>query len=802
MPFKEKMFRQIVFALFLWAVLGAKSGSAITPLGQISGQVYDESTQEGLAFASLLISSLPDSTISFGAITDINGSFVLKDIPQGKYKIHATYMGYENQEITAEISSNNTKLKIALKKKSFLISEVEITAEKEIISSGIEKTTLNVAQNSTLAGGNAIDLMQSLPSIDIDVNGNIQYRGSNKVTILLNGKKSELVKSLDQIPTGQIDRLEIINNPSAKFEADGMSGIINIVLKSGNKTSKKTTLSLHAGIPENFGANIGYSGFSEKSGFFVNGGYDHKIRFQTKEHIRKNFDAPNTHDYYQYDRQDETLNNLLLNTGFNYSISKKQQIGISVIGSKKFNSAEREINYQTQGDNSEIIYNSLKDIELSLDNYSIDGDVNYMIYFNEKGQKLEADAHYNHFHQVQEMNQIFYPEQNERDKELQNTEAEQQNKIATFSLDYIHPLGDSLRIETGYRYSNKDLFNDFSSESLQDNIWEQDSALANTFHYLQNINAAYINIEGKLRPFDFQLGLRGEYTSNNQLGKQKKAYFDLFPSVHLSKQLSKNFKAYLTYNIRINRPKINMLNPYTNEYADILNMHIGNPDLKPEYVHSIETGMHYSFQKASGMFSIYYRDIDQAISRVKFATNDSALLVTFMNLDHAQLLGSEFSISTNPFQWWTIHANANVFYTHLKGEYGPNNIDRSHTAWTGSISQKWKLPEKFSIQLSCYYRSPLPDVMGTYTSRYYADLAVNKQILNNKGKIIFKISDVFNTYKYGLDLEGTDENGYQYSQSNRRKNESQYFILSFVYNLQGKEQKKAKGNYYLESFGK
>jgi len=345
--------------------------------------------------------------------------------------------------------------------------------------------------------------------------------------------------------------------------------------------------------------------------------------------------------------------------------------------------------------------------------------------------------------------------------------------------------------------------NDFSSESydFSEESWLADTALANEFHYLQNIHALYLNFEKQFKIFKIQAGLRGEYTTTNQFIKAKENYLDWFPSVLLSKKLDKYFSVYGSYNRRINRPILKMINPYTNEYADILNMHIGNPDLKPEYVNSFEVGSRFSAEKASVKIAAYYRHIDQAISRVKSATNDSALWVTFMNLNQAQLLGGELSFSFDAFKWWQINANANMFHTTLKGEYGPNHIDKSQTGWTGTMNHQFKLPWKMQMQWYFYYKSELPDVLGTYMERYYVDAAVSKKVMKNKGKIIFKISDVFNTYRYGLDLVGLDENGFHYSQKNRRKNESQYFVFSFVYNFKAKE-KTEKESFFLEGFGK
>ena len=797
------MTSKIPIFIFLLFVIVGNAFSIVTKC-ELSGTVKDSLNGEGLAFASVQLTSVVDTTFSKGAVTNIDGAFKISDIPFGKYKLLASYMGYEQQELTVDIQEKKMELNIGLAKKDFTLSEVEISAEKELVEQSIEKTTVNVSKNTTLAGGTAIDVMQTLPSVDFDIDGKLQYRGSDKVTLLLNGEKSELVKSLDQIPADQIKKIEIINNPSAKYDAQGMSGIINIVLKSGNAGKNKTTVMLYAGYPETFGGNAGYSGGSGKISFFVNGGINHKTKFQTKEHLRENDENPNTDNYYQYDNQDQILNDAFVNANFGYAINEKQKIGLSLIGSTKFNSADRGIQYETVDDSGQVIYESYKEINISLDNFTIDGNVNYKYDFDKNGQQLKANLHYTLLDQLQEMNNAYYAELSAVNPELQNTFSKQLNKETDFSLDYSHPASESVMFETGYNFDAKNLLNDFTSESYnyQTVTWEADTALANRFNYLQNINAVYLNLIASLKYFKVQAGLRGEYTNNEQNSQKKDEYFDLFPSINISKQLLGHFNVFVAYNRRINRPTIKMLNPFTDEYADILNMHVGNPDLKSEYVNSFEAGTRFSFNKVSGSGSGYLRNIDQAISRVKTASNDSALVVTFMNLDNAKLLGGELSLSYKPFKWWHINASGNVFYTRLIGEYGPNEINRDQIGWTASIANNFKLPAGFGFQLNGYYRSKLPSAMGTYMERYYIDVAVNKNILKGKGKLIFKVSDVFNTYRYGLDLDAIDENGYKYSQRNRRKNESQYFILSFVYNIDGKEKQKKKTNFYLDSFDK
>jgi len=772
---------------------------------EIGGIVKDSLTGEGLPFATVQLLSQNNSNILKGALTDVNGNYIIKGIVPGEYRLIASYMGYNGKEILANIKAKKEKHNFLLSQKSFSLSELEITAEKNLIERNIEKTTINVAKNTTLTGGTAIDVMQTLPSVDVDIDGNISYRGSDKLIILLNGEKSELVKSLDQIPADQIEKIELINNPSAKYQADGMSGIINIVLKSGNTGKNKTTMMLNGGYPETIGGNAGYSRILGKTRVFVNAGLNHKTKNQTKEHFRENYENPDALNFYQIDWQDETLNHAFVNTNLEYSISKNQHIVLSAIGSKKFNSADREINYETRNRTGSIEAESLKEIDIAFDNYTFDGNVNYRYSFNNSGQSLKANFHYSLLEQLQQMNNEFFSEILHDNPALQNTFSEQLNKNADFSLDYLHPVNDSILIEAGYNFSTKNLLNDFYSESYSygETEWTNDTALANRFNYIQQIHATYLNINTKFKFFEIQAGVRAEYTCNSQNNKNEQEYFDFFPSVNLSKKLNSHFTASAGYNRRINRPTIKMLNPFTDEYVDILNMHKGNPELKPEYVNSFEVGSQFIFNKLSGFSSIYYRDIDQAISRIKSASNDSALTVSFMNLDEAKLLGGEAAISYKPFKWWTINTGGNIFHTSLRGVYENIQVSNNRLGWNLSVSNRIKLPKDFGFQLSGYYRSKLPSVTGTYKERYYMDLAVNRKILKNKGQLVFRISDFFNMYEFGLDLDAVDENNYRYSQTNRRKNESRYFILSFVYNINGKEQTKNQNdNFFLDGFDK
>ena len=799
-------YKSIFYLIFLISLVTLESfSSSYTAKSDVSGVVKDSITGEELPFATVQIITINDSSLVKGTMTNSEGYYTIKEIDAGRFLIIASYMGYKEKKKILDIQSKKVTCDFFLIQKSISLSEISVTAEKNLVEKTIEKTTVNVSKNLTLTGGTALDVMQTLPSIDIDIDGNINYRGSDKVLILINGERSELVKSLEQIPAEQIEKVELINNPSAKYEAEGMSGIINIVLKSGNAGDNNTTLRINAGYPGTLGGNAGYSGNTAKSRYFINAGMTHNKRYQTKEHLRENYENPTAFNYYQWDREDRNLNNVFVNSAFDYQISKKQQAGISFTGSGNFNNAGRKINYSTLYKSGRPVNEPLKEIDIFLDNYTIDGNLNYRYNFT-KGRFLSSKIHYSLFNQLQEMDNRYFPEITDAIPELQNTSAIQINKKTDFSLDYVHPLNDSILIETGYDFSAKDLLNDFNSDSYNNNSgeWINDTALANKFNYIQLIHSLYVNLNARAGYFELQAGLRAEYTSNSQNNNNNSEYIDLFPSLILSRKINNHFTLFAGYNRRINRPTIRMLNPFSDEYADLLNMHTGNPDLEPEYVHSFEIGNHFVFSGFSGLASVYFRNIDQAISRIKSASNDSALVVTFMNLDKARLTGGEVSLTVKPFTWWNINVSANIFYTNLSGSYGNNYINNSKTGWNLIASNKFKLPADIGFQLSGYYRSKLPSVMGTYIERYYLDLALNKKILKNRAQLTFKISDIFDIYIFGLTLDAIDDNNFRYSQINRRKRESRYFILSFIYNINGKEPQpeKQKDNFFLDGFDK
>ncbi len=773
---------------------------------RIHGLVSDSLSGEGLPFASVLIQSVGDTTLNIGTITQGDGKFEAQIPFSGTCRITASYMGYSPKIQEFVASQKPQAIRLELMRKSFSLSEFEVKTDKNASENTLEKTTVNFSKNIAQTGGTAVEALQTIASVDFDVDGNLNYRGSDKVMILVNGEKSELVKSLSQIPADQIEKIELINNPSARYDAEGMSGIINIVLKSPKSSSSKTSLQMQLGYPETWGINGGYSGKVGKVETMIHAGVFRKSKFQTKEHFRDNYGNQLSNNFYQYDRQDLPFLNAFFQLKLGYVVQKQHRIGLTGMAAWHTESPDRHIAYKTFDKSGAVVSYSRKDLEIDMNNLSVDGSLSYQYLFTNPRHSLKALGHYSNFQQDQEMASLLYVSDENEMQSSQNTISTQTNRLADASVDYSFEISDSLELEAGYNGSWKNLQNVFDSESFtpSQNLWSNDSLIDSDFRFMQQVQSLYVNLGGRWSSFQFQAGLRMEYSDRELNGNASDSYADLFPSANISYRFSELLEFYGAYTRRINRPTIKMLNPYTDEYADITNLHQGNPDLLPEYVNSVEVGNRWSFKKWNGSIAVYHRNINQAITRVKSATNDSALVVTFLNLNKALLWGGELSINLNPFKFWSINTSANLFKTRMQGEYGLNMIDRQKWAWTTNISNQFKLPWQMSAQVSGFYRSKLPSVMGTYLPRYQVDFALSKKLWKGKGMVVFKISDVFNSYKYGLDLDALDENGYGYSQTNRRKNESQYFILSFTFNIDGKSARKddKKEQFYLDSYEK
>lgn len=797
----------ILLAMFC---LHAKANTENTK-GKIKGTVIDQTTKEPLAYSTIRLFTIKDSILVKGCITNNDGEFELDGIKWGTYNVRIDFIGYQTREIEIDLSLKQrlNKLQIELEAESKGLGEVQITAEKKLMQTSVQKNTYNVDKNITLEGGSGLDAMQSIPSVMVDIDGKISYRGSENVMVLINGEQSVLTgkgngSGLEQLSSDMIEKIEVISNPSAKYDAEGMSGIINVILKKNKKAGRNTGFNVSAGLDEILNASLSHSRSNKKLSFGITTGIKHKDFFQTKEHFRNNFGDPGALNYYNFDDMQMNKNIGSLTTSLGVKTSKKSKLNLNALLNKEWTSADRHIDYEELQKSGDVFNTFFKDIESDIDGYDYSFSSNFTQKLK-KGRSIKLYSSASHADKVSKMKNSRYQSKNDDSPELQNTRSDYKNSIYNYGLDYKHTIDKVRTLDFGYKGSYQKVENDFNATNYdaEANLWLIDNTLSNLFDYKEVIQAAYINYTGKLGSLDLNTGLRVEYSKINVNSTNKDEYTNLFPVFTLSKKLGK-YTVFSSFNRRINRPKLKMLNPYSDEYSDDWNTHRGNPFLKHELINSYELGWKYNTAGLHLSTSLYYRDIKDAICRIKSATSDNSSITSYLNMDDASLLGGELTGSIKVNKRLDITAGANLFQTKLKALFENNKVDKDLFAWNAKMNAALKLPYQMKFQVSAFMRSKMPTVLETIKANHYIDVALSKKVMKGKGMLSFKISDLFDTNSYQPIVEGINANQFAYKQTNERKIESRFFVLNLKYNIaSGTKKKKAqKGKFFWDNLTK
>lgn len=812
----------LILFVLLTSIQTFADGSKKLNNGVIKGVVADKLTNQPLAYSSIRLYTKSQKFIK-GVITNDKGSFEIKNIEWGEYYALINFIGYKPQKLEVKISKTNPeyKLSIELEENTVGLDQINVIAEKKQMQSSVKKRVFNVGKNVTVEGGNTLDALQSIPAVNVDINGTISYRGSDNVMILIDGEQTALIgkgnnKGLEQIPSNMIDKIELISNPSAKYDAEGMSGIINIKLKKSEKKGTNTGFTLTAGLDEVLNASVLHSRTNKKMNLSLNMGINHKNFFQTKEHFRDNFGNPSANNYYNFDDMQMDKNFGNVNTSLGIKTGKKSNLKLSAMFNQEKSSADRHIDYQILQKNGDVENTFYKNIDSKVSGSNFNGSAIFNKKFNKK-RSVKIYSSYSYARKETDMDNYRYQSTSDIKPDKQNTNAKYSNDLLKYGFDFKNRINSNSLIEAGYKGSWQNVENDFSSQSFDYALskWSNNNELDNLFKHEEKINAVYTNFSGKLVGLNIDAGLRYEYSVVNVNSINKDEYSSLFPVITISKKLGKA-TLFAGYNKRINRPKLKMLNPYSEEYSDDWNTHTGNPYLKHELVHSIETGSMFKTKGANITATLYYRNIESAINRVKSAINvtpeqnplkniDNASIVTYVNTDKANLIGSEFTGSFTPFRFLDITSGVNIYYTILEENLNKfNDANKNLWGWNAKMNAGIKLPFKTKLQISANYRSKIPTVLETIKENYYFDLGISKKILKNRGVLVLKVSDIFDTSSYQPFVEEVNSNGFAYTQKNQRKIETRFIVLNFKYNFtsKNKKSKKKKAKFFWDELTK
>lgn len=756
--------------LFSGYLLSAQDGGLI----EVVGRVTDADTKEPLPYATISLFTQQDSTLVTGGITGDAGRFYL-EAPEGNFFAVVNFVGYP-PKIIGGVNLQATRPtfdlgEISIEAASTSLDEVIVQGEKDFIEMTLDKKIFNVSQDPINAGRTAADILGNLPSVSIDGQGNVNLRGSSNVQILIDGKPSGLLsfngaEGLRQLQGGMVDRVEIITNPSARYQAEGMAGIINIVLKKEQRRGINGSFDFTAGQPDNFGTAINLNYRRENLNFFINYGI-----------LYREIENPYSTRYQEFYSNDTTFitnqNNISRQTSFSnniqfgadYFFNESNILTTSFTYRHRTGTRNTDIEYIDflfNENNAQGITRRYQDEEETEPN--MEYALSYERNFGRKDHDLSAILSY--LNNWEDSDQL-YTEQtfssngapSGNPDRLQRSDNYETEKQLLLQADYVHPFGENGKLEAGIRNTLRDITNDFLVAERNGEEWMPKAGFDNDFYYDENIYAAYLITGNKVRKISYQLGLRGEYTDlTTELLQTKEVnhreYFNLFPSVHLTYDLPAKNTVQISYSRRLHRPTYNDLTPFFT-FLDERNFVSGNPDLNPEYTHAFELGHIKHFGAGSVSSALYYRRTNDNIERIREMNENGYATTRPFNLVEEDAFGAEFISSFQPAPWWKLDFNLNFFRAVTDGTNLDQSFESDTYSWFGRLNTRFTLWGNTDLQVRGNYDAPQQRPQGRRLATTYLDLAITRDVLKNKGTLTLNVTDVFRSNRYRMITKGS-----------------------------------------------
>lgn len=794
-----------IYSLFLvllsFCLVNAALAQEKPAQGTINGTILDDQNKP-VDYATVGLFKTTDSSLVKTAMTSPDGKFQFVNIKAGNYYIKTNMMGFEiykSKPFNAAESVLNLE-SIRLQSNSKMLNAVSITTTKPLIERKADKLVMNVENSTVAVGSNALEVLQKAPGVTVDQNDKISMQGKQGVLIMLDGKQTymsnaDVANLLRNMQSSELESIELITNPSSKYDASGNSGIINIKTKKSKNGGTNGNVNLTAGYGKNFRGNAGISLNHRTKNVNVFGNYNYGQ--QGRDNLitidRVSNGTPDTYFMQTGDSYRKGRNNNF-KAGVDFFIDKKNTLGILVNG--YFNKANE------YNDNNTIIGPSFTQVDSTLlakstqnSKYNnVSYNLNYKSVLDTAGQELSADLDYSRFNGNDGSNYDntyrFANGNLIRPTEFTRNATPAKIEIKAFKLDYTLPINKTMRLEAGAKSSWVKTDNNLIAETYLNSAWTNDVRRSNQFVYDENVNAVYTNFNKQFKSTTIQVGLRMEQTNskgnlittNNVV---KRSYWDFFPTFFLQQTLSENNQVGFSYSRRIDRPSYDALNPFI-YYLDQYTYNKGNPFLNPQYTHNFEVS--YTFMQQY-LLSLTYSRVNDVITEVILPdASQKALYQTNANLAKNIAYGANLNVPTKVTKWWNMNNNLNVFYLSFEA---PNLAGQALK--TGKTSFQFKSQQSFIImdgltaELFGSYESPLDYGTLSLKSRYSVDAGISKSLLKKKATLKLAVSDIFNTNETNLNsaYPGLKYTLYQ-------KNETQIGRISFSYRFGKNEIKPAR----------
>jgi len=760
--------------------------------GTISGIVFDSASGQKIEYANIVILSKNDSYVVTGTVSDSEGNFTINRVPPGDYFVDVRFIGFIDKRFNASIKRNNLNInlgEIHLEPATINIGDVVIEGERSPVTYQLDKKVIDVSQMQTVISGNAVDVLENIPSVTVDIEGNVSLRGSGNFTVLIDGRPSivDAQDVLQQIPASSIESIEIITNPSAKYDPEGTAGIINIILKKNQNLGMSGIMNANAGLNDKYGGDFLFEYKTEDINTTF--GIDYNRRFSPGDSREEQRFTSNNNTSFLNSTGDREWGRISfgLRGGVEFILAENDILSLGVrYGNREhqMNSFQNYIEWSDQLPQL-LSYTSIGDRERGGDHYSLN--MNYFHRFSSDGHELKGELIYGYDNSDESTttSEFFSGLQTSGKK---TTESGPSTEIEG-KLDYTLPLGENRKFEAGMQgeaeiskenTSLSEYNSEFGNFILQ-------PLYTNTANYKTSELAVYSLFADQFGNLGLQGGVRGEYTYrtievirlNQEFNIDR---LDFFPSLHSSYKFAEGQEMMASYTRRIDRPGGWELEPF-DTWMDANNVRRGNPSLEPEFIDSYELGLQTFLGKAVLSSELYYRVTHNKIDRVQsiYLDNDSlenVTLHTMENIGKDYSLGSELMLTLDPLEFWNVNLMGNLYNYKIDGLLFNEPFSRESFNWSSRFNNVFKISKSTTLQFNVRYNSPTVSSQGTREGFFTSDVAVKQDFFDRKLSLTVQVRDIFSTAKHEFTSQGQDF--YRYNYFTR---ESPMVMLNLRYNF-------------------
>ena len=737
-------------------------------IAQIHGRLLDASSREAIDYADIFLYETGNSKPIQQTFPNERGEFRFEQVGKGRYTIMARLVGYDILS-KRDIEANGSPVNLGdlmMKPLEVGIAEVEVVASKRQLVYKLDKKVVEATSNMMAGGGSAVDVLENTPSIRVDAEGDVTFRGSSGFLVYIDGKPSVFTgtQALEQVPAGHIENIEIITTPSAKHDTEGDVGIINIITKKHSRQGLSGMINLSGSTWLSRHVDFLLTQQNARSRWYVGGQWTDRMR-------KSDFDqekltivgdqttsshaiGPRTGDSYHY----------TLKGGWSLSLPKTT-ITLDLEGGYGGNKRKGEMNYEETitlkgGSPVTTRYTSIDDYDND-ENIGL-GSLSVQHKFNDKGHEISASAYYKYGGNALE---YFFNDlmslQGERQQGHRAYESEHRETLRA-NLDYALPFGKGGKLEAGYQYYSYLEDGNYKMEwwdpEKQVFYWRDD--IYNTFYFQEGVNSIYAILSQSWNNFEAQAGVRGEHThtvlrSSVEGADRTKNRFEFFPSVHLGYNFPNGHRLLASYSRRTTRPQLYYMEPYIT-YRDFYTAEIGNPDIRPEYINSFELNYQKSFGENSVSATLFHRSRKDKIERLRVPYSAGVTLDSMANVGHDYSTGLELSLNLHPVRWWNTTVNGNLYHYKVKNEQAAGGNTSTSTNYDILWNNLFDLGKYTRLQLDGSFVGPSVTTQGRTDAYWYANLAVRQQLFNRRLTATLAFRDIFRSAKYISDIQTAD----------------------------------------------